>query len=58
MYWNTVIWSDETEIQLFGRNAGRHVWRMKRTAYDSKNTIPTCMWSTGCGSTMYNDLGL
>lgn len=40
-YWKSVLWSDETKIELFGRNAARHVWRTEGTAYDRKNTIPT-----------------
>ena len=24
---NKILWSDETEIELFGMNAKRHVWR-------------------------------
>ena len=40
-YWKTVIWSNTTKIELFGRNGARHVWRTKRTAYYRKNTIPT-----------------
>ena len=33
-YWKTVIPSDETKIELFGRNAARYVWRTKGTAYN------------------------
>lgn len=40
-FWNSIIWSDETKIEIFGPNAARHVWRTKGTAYDLKNTIPT-----------------
>ena len=40
-YCKTVIWSDETKLELFGRNDARHVWRKQGTAYDRKNTIPT-----------------
>jgi transposase len=40
-FWKTVIWSDETKIELFGRNSARHVWRKEGTAYESNNTIPT-----------------
>ena len=24
---NKIVWSDETQIKLFGLNAKRHVWR-------------------------------
>ena len=40
-YWKTVIWSDETKIEPFGRNTARYGWKTKRTWYDRKNTIPT-----------------
>lgn len=40
-FWEGVLWSDETKIELFGRNEARHVWRKRGTAYDPKNTIPT-----------------
>jgi hypothetical protein len=28
---NTILWSDETKIELFGLNAKRHVWRKPGT---------------------------
>lgn len=40
-FWNNIIWSDESKIELFGPSAARHVWRKEGTAYDPKNTIPT-----------------
>ncbi len=36
-----VLWSDETEIELFGINSTRRVWRRRNAAYYPKNTIPT-----------------
>ncbi len=39
--WVKVLWSDETEIQLFGIHSTRRVWRRRNVAYDPKNTIPT-----------------
>ena len=29
-YWKTVIWSAETKIELFGRNAARHMLGRRR----------------------------
>ncbi|KAI4872838.1 hypothetical protein NFI96_002965 [Prochilodus magdalenae] len=29
-YWEKVLWSDETKIELFGLNSTRHVWRKKK----------------------------
>ena len=39
--WNNILWFDETEIELFGLNSHRKVWRKKGEAYKPKNTIPT-----------------
>ncbi|KAI4883797.1 hypothetical protein NFI96_031425, partial [Prochilodus magdalenae] len=50
-YWEKVLWSDETKIELFGLNSTRHVWRKKNAAYDPKNTVPTV--KHGGGSIMF-----
>ena len=39
-YWKTVIQFDEIKTELFGRNAGRHVWRKQGRAFGRNNTIP------------------
>ncbi|KAJ4928341.1 hypothetical protein JOQ06_016133 [Pogonophryne albipinna] len=39
--WENVIWSDETKIELFGKNSTRRVWRRKNAELHPKNTIPT-----------------
>ncbi|KAI3351308.1 hypothetical protein L3Q82_005854 [Scortum barcoo] len=39
--WETVIWSDETKIELFGKNSTCRVWRRKNAELHPKNTIPT-----------------
>ncbi|CAM4547761.1 unnamed protein product [Leuciscus chuanchicus] len=39
--WEKVMWSDETEIELFGLNSTSRVWRKKKDEYNLKNTIPT-----------------
>ena len=41
LFWRNVLWSDETKIELFGRNDHRYVWRKKGEACKLKNTIPT-----------------
>lgn len=46
-FWNNILWSDETKIELFGRNSARHVWRKDGSAYDPKNTIPTVKFGGG-----------
>ncbi|CAJ0964204.1 unnamed protein product [Ranitomeya imitator] len=40
-FWNKVIWSDETTIELFGHNHKRYIWREVNKAYDERDTIPT-----------------
>ncbi|KAK3569684.1 hypothetical protein QTP86_002614 [Hemibagrus guttatus] len=39
--WENVIWSDETKIELFGKNSTCRVWRRKNVELHPKNTIPT-----------------
>ncbi|KAI4874251.1 hypothetical protein NFI96_028427 [Prochilodus magdalenae] len=36
-----VIWSDETKVELFGKNTTRCVWRKVNAELHPKNTIPT-----------------
>ncbi|KAI4901432.1 hypothetical protein NFI96_001514 [Prochilodus magdalenae] len=40
-YWENVIWSDETKVELFGKNTNRRVWRKVNAELHPKNTIPT-----------------
>jgi hypothetical protein len=42
-----IIWSDETNILLFGLNAKRYVWRIPGTAHHPSNTIPTMKHGSG-----------
>ncbi|KAK3505679.1 hypothetical protein QTP70_020760, partial [Hemibagrus guttatus] len=39
--WENVVWSDETKIELFGKNSTCRVWRRKNAELQPKNTIPT-----------------
>ncbi|CAJ0960666.1 unnamed protein product [Ranitomeya imitator] len=39
-FWENVLWSDETKLELFGRNTTCRVWRKKNELHPS-NTIPT-----------------
>ncbi|KAK3558682.1 hypothetical protein QTP86_023229 [Hemibagrus guttatus] len=39
--WENVIWSDETKIELFGKNSTCRVWMRKNAELHPKNTIPT-----------------
>ena len=49
-FWNSVTWSDETKLELFGPMDQRYVWRKKNEAYAEKNTLPTV--KHGGGSVM------
>jgi transposase len=46
-FWEKVIWSDETKIELFGRNTATRVWRKNGTAHNIQNTIPTVKFGGG-----------
>ncbi|KAK3570861.1 hypothetical protein QTP86_029396, partial [Hemibagrus guttatus] len=39
--WENGIWSDETKIELFGKNSTCRVWRRKNAELHPKHTIPT-----------------
>uniref|UniRef100_A0AAY5L038 Transposase Tc1-like domain-containing protein n=1 Tax=Esox lucius TaxID=8010 RepID=A0AAY5L038_ESOLU len=45
--WETVMWSDETKIELFGLNSTCRVWRKNKDEYNPKNTIPTVKHGSG-----------
>ena len=36
-FWDTVLWTDETKVELFGPMDQRHIWRRKNEAY-SRNS--------------------
>ncbi len=46
-YWETIVWSDESKIELFGSHSTHHVWRRNGTAHHPKNTIPTVKFGGG-----------
>ena len=46
-FWNNILWSEETKVELFGRNHVSHVWRRKNSAFEPKNTIPTVKFGGG-----------
>ncbi|KAF2353337.1 Transposase Tc1-like [Trinorchestia longiramus] len=47
-FWNSVLWSDETKIELFGRNSTNHVWRQQNKEYKPEcTTIPTVKFGSG-----------
>lgn len=47
-YWQRVLWSDETKIELFGHNNTQKIWRKKGEALLPKNTLPTVKHGGGC----------
>ena len=40
-FWNNVLWTDQTKVEMFGHNAQQHVWRKLNTIYQHKHLIPT-----------------
>uniref|UniRef100_A0A8C5R032 Transposase n=1 Tax=Leptobrachium leishanense TaxID=445787 RepID=A0A8C5R032_9ANUR len=40
-YWQNILSTDETKIELFGKNTQHYVWRKKGTAHQHQNLIPT-----------------
>ena len=40
-FWQRVLWSDETKLELFGHNDKQYVWREKGQAFKPENIIPT-----------------
>lgn len=46
-FWDNILWTDETKIELFGRNTQRYVWRKSGTAHQHQNIIPTVKYGGG-----------
>lgn len=46
-FWGSVLWSDETKIELFGSRDVSFVWRKKGQAFNPKNTVPTVKYGGG-----------
>ncbi len=44
------LWTDETNVELFGKCVSRYIWRKTNTAFHKKNIIPTI--KHGGGSVM------
>lgn len=40
-FWNNILWSDESKMELFGTKAKQYVWRPKGDAFNEKYTVPT-----------------
>ena len=46
-YWQNILWTDETTVELFGRNTQHYVWRKNGTAHQHQNLIPTVKYGGG-----------
>ncbi len=46
-YWNHVLWSDETKINLFGSDGVKRVWRQLGEEYKDKCVLPTVKHGDG-----------
>ncbi|KAF2366002.1 Transposase Tc1-like [Trinorchestia longiramus] len=47
VFWNSVLWSDETKIKLIGRNSTNHVWRQQNEQYKPQCTYYTVKFGRG-----------
>ncbi len=63
-YWNNVLWSDETKINLFGSDVVKRVWWQPGEEYKDKYVLPTvkhgggsiiwcCMSASGTGELQF-----
>ncbi|KAK7143817.1 hypothetical protein R3I93_014851 [Phoxinus phoxinus] len=50
-FWENVLWTDETKIELFGKAHRSTVYRKCNEAFKEKNTVPTVKY--GGGSKMF-----
>uniref|UniRef100_A0A803K3T0 Transposase Tc1-like domain-containing protein n=1 Tax=Xenopus tropicalis TaxID=8364 RepID=A0A803K3T0_XENTR len=50
-FWENVLWTDETKIELFGKAHHSTLYRKWNEAYKEKNTVPTVKY--GGGSMMF-----
>uniref|UniRef100_A0A3P9KW98 Transposase Tc1-like domain-containing protein n=1 Tax=Oryzias latipes TaxID=8090 RepID=A0A3P9KW98_ORYLA len=50
-FWENVLWTDETKLELFGKTHQLYVRRLKNEANNEKNTVPTV--KHGGGSVLF-----
>ncbi len=63
-YWNHVLWSDETKINLFGSDGVKRVWWQPDEKYKDKCVLPTVkhgggsvmVWDCMSAANMYCDI--
>jgi len=41
MFWDSVLWSDETKLEIFSPMDQQHVWRKKNGAYAEEKPLST-----------------
>lgn len=46
-YWENVLGTDETKVELFGKNTQHYIWHNKRTVYQHEDIIPIVKYSGG-----------
>uniref|UniRef100_A0A8C6VVE8 Transposase Tc1-like domain-containing protein n=1 Tax=Nothobranchius furzeri TaxID=105023 RepID=A0A8C6VVE8_NOTFU len=46
-FWENTLWTDETKVELFGRQMSRSIWRRSTTVFQTKNIIPTVKYGGG-----------
>lgn len=46
-FWDNILWTDETKVELFGRCVSHYIWRKRNTAFQKKNIIPTVKYGGG-----------
>ncbi len=60
-FWNSILWSDESKINLFGADGSHKVWRKPNEALKPRNLIPTVKHGGGSimvwGSMASNGVG-
>ncbi len=66
-YWDSILWSDETKINVFGTDGFKTVWRRKGEEYKEKCMVPPvkhgggsvlmwgCMSAAGVGELLFID---
>lgn len=46
-FWNSILWTDETKLEMCGNHPQHHVWQKTNTTYHHNHLIPTVKLSEG-----------